>query len=95
MAQMQGQQGEVFFGEPDAELPNWRDVPDDDPDGDDLDKPLSVSQRKTLDGKLGFDTEAVFRRAGLLDEEEKHEDKDKGAEKTLSNERLTNARTLK
>ena len=61
MAQMKGQQGEVFFGDPDAPLPNWRDVPDDDPDGDDLDKPLTKEQRKALVGILGFDPSEKFK----------------------------------
>ena len=62
MAQMKGQQGEVFFGEPDAPLPNWRDVPDDDPDGDDLDKPLSKEQRRSLVEVLGFDPSEMAKR---------------------------------
>lgn len=57
MAQIPGMLGEVFWGEPDAPVPNWRDFPRPDGDEDDIDdeRPLTAAEREHLSGLLGFD----------------------------------------
>jgi hypothetical protein len=46
--------GEVFYGEPEKPLPNWREHPR--PDGDDdEDRPRTEEEQQSLIGMLGFD----------------------------------------
>jgi len=50
---------DVYFGDPDAPLPNWRDDPARSEPPDD-DEELTDDEREALTGMLGVDTEELF-----------------------------------
>jgi hypothetical protein len=61
MAQFPAMLGEVFWGDPDKPLPNWREHPWPDGDEDDPeDWPLTPEQRKRLAEITGIDSAKLF-----------------------------------
>ena len=65
MANLPGQLGDVFFGSPSDELPDWRRHADPD-EIDDIDdeEPLSDDERSHLVGVLGFDPQRLSGNTG-------------------------------
>ncbi len=56
MPNLPGLSSEVYFGDAEKPLPDWRKLPDSEPDDD---APLTPEERKTLVGMLGFDPESA------------------------------------
>jgi|SRR6185437_9336004 len=59
MPTLPGMQGDVYFGDPDKPLPDWRALPEDESVED---APLSDRERAALAGMLGFDPAVELRR---------------------------------
>lgn len=71
MATLPGMRADVYFGEPDAPLPDWRKAP---PESD-SDAPPTPAERKALESMLGFDP------AELEEEEEPRRHRRRGKPK--------------
>lgn len=54
-----GLDAEVYFGEPDAELPDWRETSTDGPGEVEPDDELTPEEKDDLIGMLGFDPDEM------------------------------------
>ncbi|HQU46310.1 MAG TPA: hypothetical protein PK867_26120 [Pirellulales bacterium] len=78
---MPGQLGEVFWGDPDKPLPNWREHPRPDGDEDDPeDRPLTPEQRKHLAAITGLDSAELFGSDGESEGSDDDDDDDEADE---------------